>query len=668
MPRDIPVGNGNILVAFDKNYLLREFYFPYVGEESHTKGELFRFGVWVNGRFSWVPEGWSIKKDYLKDTLITNVELENRDLNIRIYVNDLVDFQENIYIKKITVENLSDEAKDVRLFLCHDFHIYANDIGDTAAYRPEAKCLWHYKSMRHFLINIYANSKYGIDYFATGSKERKTGEGTFKDAEDGLLSANPIAQGAVDSVAGIYLKIGASKKETFFYWICAGTNFQEVFSLNKLVTEKTPEAILKRTADYWKLWADKEELNFDLLSPKLTNMFKRSLLIVRTQIDNRGAVTAGNDSDVIHFNRDTYSYVWMRDGALTSYALDLAGYNEISRNFFIFCAKVIEKEGYFLHKYSPQGALASSWHPWFEDNKVKLPIQEDSTALVIWALWNHYVLFRDIELIKQLYKPLIISAADFMLLYRDSKTKLPLPSYDLWEERKGISTFTTASVYGGLIAASNFSRIFGDTDISESYRTAAVQTREAMDKYLYLNEEKRFARMINFNKDSTVEIDKTIDSSLYGIFAFGAYPAYDDKVSSTMKQIYDALWCNTSVGGLARYENDNYHRQDKNITGNPWFITTMWLAQYYIARAATKTDLEKSLKLIEWAADRAFASGVLPEQLHPHTGEAVSVSPLTWSHSAFLIAVGEYLDKLLEIEKCTACSQSKFTKKRKQTA
>ena len=56
MPRDIPVGNGNLLIYFDKNYTVREFYFPHVGEESHTTGEPFRFGGWVVGEFSWFGE------------------------------------------------------------------------------------------------------------------------------------------------------------------------------------------------------------------------------------------------------------------------------------------------------------------------------------------------------------------------------------------------------------------------------------------------------------------------------------------------------------------------------------------------------------------------------------------------------------------------------------
>ena len=34
MPRDIPVGNGNLLIAFDLNYNIREVLFPYIGEEN----------------------------------------------------------------------------------------------------------------------------------------------------------------------------------------------------------------------------------------------------------------------------------------------------------------------------------------------------------------------------------------------------------------------------------------------------------------------------------------------------------------------------------------------------------------------------------------------------------------------------------------------------------
>ncbi|MEW5800564.1 MAG: glycoside hydrolase family 15 protein [bacterium] len=665
MPRDIPIGNGNILIAFDRDYRLREFSFPHVGQESHVGPEPFRFGVWIDGIFSWIPEGWKIRKGYLEDSLVTEVHLIHEDLDIQFITHDLVDFHENIYLRKITIENMSGTDRDIRIFFCHDFHIYGNNIGDTAAFRPEVRGIVHYKNERYFLVNVYANTKYGIDQFATGNKEYGDFIGTWKDAEDGILSGNPISQGSVDSVIAIHLTLKGYQKEDCYYWICAGKSWSEVNELNTVIMKKKPETILKRTLDYWTLWLNKEELNFDLLPPNVAWLYKRSLIILRTQIDNCGSIMAANDSDVVYFNRDTYSYMWPRDGALIAYALDLAGYPEITCRFFNLCAKIIEKEGYFFHKYTPSGMLASSWHPWLKGGKFQLPIQEDETALVIWALWNHYQLYRDIEFIKFLYKPLIKRAADFMMNYRDSETKLPLPSYDLWEERQGILTFTVSAVYGGLMAAANFTRAFGETELAGEYQKGAEEIREAMERYLYLKGEKRFARMVHFKEDERVEIDAAIDASLYGVFAFGAFSAHDEKVASTMQQVYERLWCKTHVGGIARNEDDYYHRVSRDLPGNPWIITTLWLAQYAIAKAESRSELDKAMNSIQWVVDRALPSGVLAEQVHPYTNAPLSVSPLSWSHAAFIMAVQEYLNKYTAMERCPSCGQSKFLKKKK---
>jgi GH15 family glucan-1,4-alpha-glucosidase len=61
--------------------------------------------------------------------------------------------------------------------------------------------------------------------------------------------------------------------------------------------------------------------------------------------------------------------------------------------------------------------------------------------------------------------------------------------------------------------------------------------------------------------------------------------------------------------------------------------------------AKTPADLEKPLGILKWVAGAALPSGVLAEQLDPTTGEPVSVSPLTWSHSTFVAAVHSYLRK-----------------------
>ena len=85
------------------------------------------------------------------------------------------------------------------------------------------------------------------------------------------------------------------------------------------------------------------------------------------------------------------------------------------------------------------------------------------------------------------------------------------------------------------------------------------------------------------------------------------------------------------------------------MPGNPWLICTLWQAQYIIAKAQKFTELAPAMKLLEWCVARAEKSGVLAEQYHPHTGDPMSVSPLTWSHATFVIAVVEYLAKLQQI-------------------
>ena len=116
----------------------------------------------------------------------------------------------------------------------------------------------------------------------------------------------------------------------------------------------------------------------------------------------------------------------------------------------------------------------------------------------------------------------------------------------------------------------------------------------------------------------------------------------------TMEAIHQQLWLKTPVEGCARYQNDVYHRPDDSpadIPGNPWFISTLWLAEYYIARAESLQELREAIPYLEWCGKNALPSGVLAEQVHPVNSSPLSVSPLTWSHSSFVWTVQLYTDK-----------------------
>jgi GH15 family glucan-1,4-alpha-glucosidase len=503
MPRDIPVGNGRLLVTFDNKYQIRDVYFPRVGQENHAGAGPCRFGVYSDvpgqspGALFWTTSpGWTIHQRYLRDTLTTSVSLEHQGLKLVLYCNDTVDFHRNILVRKIKIKNLAKHERVVRVFHHQDFNMFGTKIGDTAYYDPELRSMVHYRGKRYLMMTFFGNGEQRVEEYACGTSGFHGAEGTWRDAEDGHLQGNAIAQGAVDSTMSHHANVVGEGERTIYMVMIAGESRDELLTLHKWITKMSPQGVIDRTSAYWRLWVAGTNINFGNLPPKVVDLFRRSLLVVRTQIDDGGAIVAANDSDIMQFSRDTYSYVWPRDGALVADSLDLAGFPDIARWFYSFCSRVITDDGYFYHKYNPDGSPASSWHPWVLKNERAMPIQEDETALVVWAMWRHYYRYRDIEFIRPLWVDVVQKAAEFMCRYRDPRTGLPLPSYDLWEERWGVHAFTVATVYGGLKAARNFAVCFGDREKAERYNQAAEEVKAGAAKYMWSDKLNRFVRRL----------------------------------------------------------------------------------------------------------------------------------------------------------------------------
>ena len=584
---------------------------------------------------------------YLPETLVTDVHLTNETLGLEIVSNDTVASHENIFLRRVRVTNTLDKEREVRVFLHHDFRIYENKVGDTAYYDPESLSLIHYKKHRYFLINTAPH----FGKFSTGRKAFREQEGTWRDAEDGELVGGAKTEGSVDSTVQMSFPLAAGATYEFYYWIAAGTSYEEVCRLNRLILKNPPADFLAYTQNYWRVWVNKNDTDFADLPAEIVEFYKRSLLIVNTQIDRGGAILAANDSDVTERATDHYSYLWTRDGAFVANALDISGDPHLSRNFFRLCFNIVHRDGYFLQKYNSDGTVASGWHTSWDvaGRKSQLPIQEDETALVIWALWQHYDKYRDLEFVHRMYPKLVVACADFMVNFRHSDTNLPAPSWNLWEDRRGIHTFTCAAVVGGLRAAANFARLFAEIERAEKYQKAADEIVEAMREHLYSQKLGRFIRALHFHTDDYYEADTTIDASLFGTFYLDAFDADNEMVRKTMSAVEKHLWVDTKIGGVARFQDDNYVRATPQATGNPWFICTLWLADYRIAIAKSKKDLRGALEILEWTTKRAKPSGILAEQINPLNGEHVSVSPLTWSHSTFVATTINYLQKLRQL-------------------
>lgn len=678
MPRSLAFGNGRLLATFDEHLQMRDFYYPYVGmEDQTTYGHVHRVGFWVEGKgFSWLNDGsWKIEPRYEQDTLTGDSLLQSDRLGLTIRVRDYVHPVHNILVRHFFLQS-SDGEKRVRCFFNHDFHIYGDKQKDTAFYEPYTNTMIHYREKRYFLIGgesthptqcvsgnrggRYASvlrsmeglKTCGISSFTTGKADYRGLEGTWRDAEDGELSRHPIEQGSVDSTVAIHCTVPAQGEAEVILWVCVGKDLEEVLGLHQTVVTETPERLHRNCKNYWKSWCHKIRRSFGSLSDAAVTLYHRSLLIVRTHVDDRGGIVAAADSDIMAFNRDTYTYVWPRDGAFVSLALDHAGYGEVTRKFFRFCMQLQLPDGYLLHKYNPDGSPGSSWHPWFRDGEPQLPIQEDETALVIYAMWKHFELQQDFEFLQELFEKFVKNAAQFLVNFREEGTGLPLPSYDPWEEHRGVFTYTTATVIAGLHAAAQIAHILGHHRHSEHYQTAADEMRQALLFHLFDEGSQRFLKKIKRVNGVTTERDATPDASISAVWLLDVLPADDPRVISTMRQQQDMLTVRTPVGGLARYTNDYYQAVTpitKDIPGNPWIITTLWNAQWKIATAKTTVDLAAARDAIEWTARYASPAGILPEQLHPLTGAPISVAPLTWSHATYVDTVLKYLEKEREI-------------------
>ncbi len=671
MARSFVLGNGSMLVCLDQHGQVRDLYYPHVGQENHVNGAIHRIGVWVDGQFSWLSDGgWQHTHTYQHESMVTNIVANNNALGIELHCVDAVAHDTNTFIRSITIKNKRPQKRTVRLFMHQHFQMYETSIGDTVFYNPFCHAIVNYKIKRYFLTNGGIGNgktfKSGFQDYATGLVGEYGMQGTYVDAQDGTLSKNPIEHGSVDSTIGFHATIPGNRSKTIYYWICAGKEHNEVSALNNSVIDRHPQQILDETKQHWRTWSNRTAFDFFDLPQPVVDLFKRSLLIIKAHVDAEGGVIASSDSAVLHLRKDTYSYVWPRDGALIARSLDRAGYTDITDDFFSFCARTITPYGYLQHKYWPDGSVGSSWHAWLKGDETQLPIQEDEIALVIDALWKHFVQSGKRPFIKKLLDPVIRRAADFMTSFMDTKLGLPKESYDLWEEKLGIHTFTCATVHAGLRAAVRFEEEFGTKTRASKYQKTADTIKKNIVKHLYDQDAGYFIKGLYY-RNGTLHKDTTFDSSsCYGAFQFGGIDVHDDMITSSFKHLLKKLSCETMACGYARYENDDYYRVPCCTgPGNPWFVTTLWLAEYYIRRARTKKDLEPAVKLFTWVVEHALSTGILSEQLDPTNGQQISVAPLTWSHAGFVIAVNKYLEKLDELGICQMCNPPKFNKTRK---
>ena len=646
MARSIVLSNGELHVGLNKYGVVHDFYYPYVGFENHVAGPSLRHkvGVYIDGVLSWTDDDtWSFSHHYPSTSLVGHTIAKNEAIGIVLEFDDTVDSDMSVFIRNIHVVNTFEQARDIRLFMYQAFAIGdSRSNTDTAQYLPDSDAILHYRGRRAFVISGTTADNKPFDQHSIGLFGIENHEGTFKDAEDGELGGNVVEHGRVDSILRFSLHIEGRSSARVHYWIAAGMSNREALYIHKQVQDQGIDARIHKTAAWWQEWLQ-PSIDFAQGLPKdHQDLFLESMMIIKSQIDKRGAVMASTDTTMLNYSRDAYAYSWPRDGANTIWPLVRLGYYQEAYRFFEFCQRGLHPGGYLMHKYRADGALGSSWHPYVHaDGVVSPPIQEDETALVLFVFVQFYQLSKDSSLIKEFYHSMIRPMADWMSEFVDPISGLPKPSYDLWEQTFSTSTYTTAVTYAALIAASELAIVAGEEANAVKWRTAAEDIQAAAHKHLFNQERQVFYRGINVIKGE-IQYDAVLDvSSTYSAFLFGLFDANSPEIQASIATIQTKFNTTPDSPGLPRSEDDDYRRTKQGIAGNYWYITTLWHAQYLIE----KDNNEDALKILNWIKSHAMPTGMLSEQIDPVDGAFISPAPLTWSHAEYVSTLIDFVGK-----------------------
>jgi glucoamylase len=348
---------------------------------------------------------------------------------------------------------------------------------------------------------------------------------------------------------------------------------------------------------------------------KINKLIEVTIRLIEDCSLENGAILAAN-STKNNYPKDAknYFYVWPRDASFACIVSDILGIQHVQENFFRWCltrAEGFKKNGLFYEKYYPNGlkALAN--------------FQPDQTGLVLLAIWYHYK-NNNASKLNELTNELIKIAADGIcnVWKEDHFTQV---TNDLWEERLCFPdlnenfSFSLAACIRGLRCANEFIPNKEWIDIAE-------EMKNRLDKHC----------MEYFIRSYGNIPDRRIDASIIGlVYPFEIYEANDPRIVSSINEIENKLSIN---GGIHRYEHDEYdgwmydtlHRKKG---AGAWPLLNFWMSIYY----SIKGDKENAKKYYYWVFEKIKKSDYIPEQIFENDIQ-VSVSPLLWSHSMFVLA------------------------------
>lgn len=221
------------------------------------------------------------------------------------------------------------------------------------------------------------------------------------------------------------------------------------------------------------------------------------------------------------------------------------------------------------------------------------------------------------------------------------------PSFDIWEEEKGLHYYTLRVAAAALDEGADWLDIRGDREAARRYRAEAGTIARELDSFWLEDQGHYRSRVLSSGARSTKELDIAV--ILAAIHAGGTGPRHsvrDPKMWATLKRLealFDAVYPinrqrSVQMGpAMGRYAGDVYY------SGGAYYFSTLGAAEFCFRAAVDARDASEWIERGDayLATVRAYTpdSGELAEQFDQSTGAQTSARHLAWSYAAFISCI-----------------------------
>lgn len=622
---DAIIGNQNLTASYNtKGELLRMLYpntdykqmidFYHVGLKINDSGI-----VYLHEDINNVYE-----QHYIEGTNILNTEIINTYFNLKILQTDFVSIKENIIVKryKFTNENSIDLDID---FLVHSSLVTTQNNKVSGLCKNDALMQYNHD----YIVSTFSKQKIKSSQINNTRANIKSGQIEDKDyigmSQDSSISYE-IGTIKPQETKEFELIIYVEENKT-------GLNeLEKNIERIKKIDLKTEQENVKK---YWKKYLKTHDgLELELAETpknrKIKEIYERTILLFPLLTNKEtGGISAAIEVDEDLNNCGRYNYCWPRDALFITNAMDILKMEKESDKFYkVFCKNTQSRDGMWEQRFFTDGRLAPCWG-----------YQIDETANVIYGVYNHYKAVNDKKILKDNLR-MCEKALNYLEKYMKDvieETHKFHVSYDLWEMCEGVHLYSIASIFA---AFDSMIKIYEElkeeftknrvkqenvNNKKEELRQELVKIREYILLHFYDENKKSFVRNLD---------DKKIDISILGLVTpFNIFTPKEKKILNTVERINMTL--RTYTGGYTRFEVDHY------MNGNPWVITTLWMANYYL-EADEKTKAKECFDLV---VKTCAKHGFLPEQINNEKMAPAWVIGLGWSHAMYIITLKKFIEK-----------------------